>query len=272
MQRILEDRGLPYTGSGPEASALCMDKWAARQCLARQGVRVADGVLVRASDKPETVLRQAAPLGWPVIVKPRHGGSSVGVSLVREASGMAAALAAAERTEPEAVLERFIPGREITMGILGDRVLPPLELVVGREFYDYGRNAGPSTVRWILLPGGRRWPRDAALRSFGPKAGGWPRGLRRRPGSRGLEVNTSPGSRTATTPMAAAAAESVSTSLLPDPGGRPRGVRNDDDEEDPPVDVGPDRLRGRPGRVARDAQASVSAAVAVVALVLGLCG
>ena len=215
VQRLLEDRGLAYTGSGPEASALCMDKWAARQALARQGIRVADGVLVRSSDPAGTVLRQAAPLGWPLIVKPRHGGSSVGVSLVRSAEGMAAALASAERTESEAVVERYVPGREITMGILGERVLAPLELVVRREFYDYeAKYSDPGTEYRVdpPLPGGRRGAlEEAALKSF--RALGC-RGMGRadfRLPETGdpvaLEMNTIPGfTDRSDLPMAAAAA------------------------------------------------------------------
>ena len=94
----------------------------------------------------------------------------MGVSLVRAPEGMAAALASAARTEPEAVVERYIPGREITMGVLGERALPPLELVVRREFYDYeAKYTDPGTEYRVdpPLPAGRRAALEtAALKAF----------------------------------------------------------------------------------------------------------
>jgi D-alanine-D-alanine ligase len=152
VQRILEARGLPYTGSGSEASALAMDKWAARLAMARAGVKVADGILIRVSDEAALVGRQVAPLGWPIVVKPRHGGSSLGVSLVRTPAELPVALAAVMRHEPEAVVERYIPGREFTMGIVGDRVLPPLELVTRRAFYDYEAKYSDEGTEYRLAP------------------------------------------------------------------------------------------------------------------------
>ena len=152
VQRILEERGLPYTGSGSEASALAMDKWAARLAMARAGVKVADGILIRVSDEIGTLGRQAASLGWPIVVKPRHGGSSLGVSLVRGAAELPAALAEVKRQEPEAVVERYVPGREFTMGIVGERVLPPLELVTRRDFYDYEAKYSDEGTEYRLDP------------------------------------------------------------------------------------------------------------------------
>lgn len=170
VQRILDARGVPYTGSGADASALAMDKWGARQALVRHGLKVADGVLLKVGQDPVDAARQIAPLGWPVVVKPRHGGSSLGVSLVKEPAALGKAMAAVALQEPEAVVERFVPGREFTMGILGDQVLPPLELVVKREFYDYeAKYSDPSTEYRVdppipALP--KRRLAEAALKAF----------------------------------------------------------------------------------------------------------
>ena len=202
-QRTLTSRGIPYTGSGPEASALAMDKWASRQALSRAGVGVADGVLVKAADPAASIAAQiAATLGWPVVVKPRHGGSSLGVSVVPSAEALPAALQAAAREEAEAVVERFIPGREMTVGILGEKALPPVEMLTSRGFYDYEAKYRAQDTEYRVDPAmeasSRERLQEAALRAFRalgcrgmgradfrlPPGGGQPMAL---------EVNTIPG-------------------------------------------------------------------------------
>ncbi len=169
-QRILATRGLPYTGSGPEASALAMDKWAARQALSRAGVAVADGVLILTSTPTREASARMAPLGWPVVMKPRHGGSSVGVTILDSEEGLPEALQAAGREEAEAVVERFIPGREMTVGILGERALPPVEMLTPRGFYDYEAKYQAQDTRYQVDPDmdatARERLQESALRAF----------------------------------------------------------------------------------------------------------
>lgn len=229
VQRLLQGRGLPYTGSGPEASALAMDKWASRQVLSRHGVAVADGMLIKADGPVETVARQVAPLGWPLVVKPRHGGSSLGVSVVPGPDRLAQALKTAAEEEEEAVVERYIPGREITVGILGGRALPPVEMLTARGFYDYeAKYRDPGTEYRVdpkLAPAERARLEESALKAF--RALGC-RGMARvdfRLPPEGapvaLEVNTIPGlTERSLLPKAAAAAgipfEALCATLLED--------------------------------------------------------
>lgn len=145
VQGFLETLGIPYTGSGRLASALAMDKSMAKRVLAACGVPVPDGVAADALALGEGVAALVAAverrLGWPVVVKPTSGGSSIGVTMVTEAAGLPAAL---ERAGwPQALVERRLRGREVTCAVWerhdGRLVpLPIVEIVPKRsEFFDF---------------------------------------------------------------------------------------------------------------------------------------
>ncbi len=133
IQSILEQRGLCYCGSGAESCALAMDKAAAKtrfiECdLPTPRFSVAT---------PATV--EAAVAGWrpPVVVKPVKEGSSLACTIVRAEAEIRPAVERLLETYPNCLIEEFIPGREITVGILGNVGLPPIEICTPREFYDY---------------------------------------------------------------------------------------------------------------------------------------
>jgi D-alanine-D-alanine ligase len=132
LQAILDVIGVPYTGSGQLASALAMDKDLSKRLFRAAGVPV-----------PAWFMAPVAPddvktgLGWPVIVKPSKQGSSVGLTLVRKPPELAAAVQLAERYDDEVMVEQFIPGRELTVGVLGDVPLPVGEIVPKHELFDY---------------------------------------------------------------------------------------------------------------------------------------
>jgi D-alanine-D-alanine ligase len=132
LQALLEVIGVPYTGSGPLASALAMDKDLAKRLFRSAGVPVPAWFMAPVA--PEDV---TTALGWPVIVKPSKMGSSVGMTLVSSAKGLAGAVALARRYDPEVMAEQYIPGRELTVGILGDVPLPVGEIVPKHELFDY---------------------------------------------------------------------------------------------------------------------------------------
>lgn len=137
VQKILEDAGIPYTGSGPEASRSAFDKARAQELFRRAGLPIPEFRVLQQL--------QSAPFSFPLVVKPACAGSSVGVTIVRDASGYEAALKEAFRWSSQVLVERFIAGRELTVGILGDRPLPVVEIAARREFYDYQakyQNAG----------------------------------------------------------------------------------------------------------------------------------
>jgi D-alanine-D-alanine ligase len=137
LQQIFEDRGLVYTGSGPEASRLAFDKMASKLLFAEAGVDVPAGVEFTRDMGPAELEKQLQGLGERFVVKPIRQGSSVGVSIV---DGCREAVAAAQHVLVEfgdCMVESFIPGREVTVGVLGRQTLPIIEVRSKTGFYDY---------------------------------------------------------------------------------------------------------------------------------------
>jgi D-alanine-D-alanine ligase len=132
VQAVLDLAGLAYTGSNHIASATAMDKDLSKRLFRAAGVPTADWLMapVAASDVGDT-------LGWPVVVKPNKQGSTVGLSIVRGAADFAAAIELAERYDNEVMVERFIPGRELTVGILAGAPLPVGEIITKGGIFDY---------------------------------------------------------------------------------------------------------------------------------------
>lgn len=142
LQALLDLTGVPYTGSGHLASALAMDKDLSKRLFRDAGVRTPEWLMVPISDD-EIV----ATLGLPVIVKPSKQGSTVGLTLVKERAGLRAAIAEALTYDDEVMVEQFIAGREITVGILGDDALPVGEIIPRHEIYDYECKYTPGMAR-----------------------------------------------------------------------------------------------------------------------------
>lgn len=136
VQALLDLVGVPYTGSGHLASALAMDKHLSKVVLRAAGVSTADW-LMAPRNGPMDAADVGEQLGWPVVVKPSKQGSTVGLSIVRAPDELAAAVAEAFRYDDEVMVEHFVPGRELTVGILGEAVLPTIEIVPAKELYDY---------------------------------------------------------------------------------------------------------------------------------------
>ena len=133
IQGVLDWLNIPYTHSGVRASALAMDKQAAKTVFAGAGLPVAAGVVI-----PVDVLEAADPMPLPYVIKPLNEGSSVGVEILRDGDNRRAEIARAWRFGPEAMVEEYIPGREITVGVMGDRALAVTEIrAEAGTFYDY---------------------------------------------------------------------------------------------------------------------------------------
>lgn len=147
LQGLLELAGVPYVGSGVLASAVSMDKEYMKLLLAARGLPVCRYEIVREADTraaPDLVAARVGALGWPVFVKPARGGSSVGISRVDDASGLAEALAAAHRHDSKAIVEEMVVGREIECGVLDDPAAAPqaslpaeIHLGAAHSFYDF---------------------------------------------------------------------------------------------------------------------------------------
>ncbi|AZZ94587.1 D-alanine--D-alanine ligase [Hahella sp. KA22] len=132
IQAMLNLAGLAYTGSNHIASAAAMDKDLSKRLFRAAGVPTPDWLMAPASSD-----EVAEKLGWPVVVKPSKQGSTVGLSVVREASELARAIALASEYDDEVMIEKFVPGREFTVGILEGQALPVGEIIAPNEIFDY---------------------------------------------------------------------------------------------------------------------------------------
>ena len=158
VQGLLEMMRLPYTGSGILASALAMNKIASRKIFQHNGLPVPRHVVVTRGKEKLSDPSRLGLFPLPVVVKPCQEGSSVGVSIVSEAEKIPAALETAFAYDAEILVEEYIPGREIQVGILDDQALGAIEIVPKRQFYDYETKYtdGLAEHRFPApLPGGR---------------------------------------------------------------------------------------------------------------------
>ncbi|MFW6132772.1 MAG: D-alanine--D-alanine ligase family protein [Planctomycetota bacterium] len=137
VQELCQQRGLPYVGSGPHASRLALDKALAKRRFRHAGLRTPDWLVVEQRHEWAQVRRRLAELPPPVVCKPIDGGSSVDITIARDARARDAALERLLDAYGRALLEAYVPGRELTVGMLGDDPLPVLEVIPAGEFYDY---------------------------------------------------------------------------------------------------------------------------------------
>jgi D-alanine-D-alanine ligase len=129
LQAILDDRGIPYTGEGEAGSRLAFDKIESKKRFVAAGVPTAKWEIISKGDAP------ALPL--PVVVKPPREGSSVGVHIVQDTVALDAALEDCFARDTEALVEEFIQGRELTVGVVGPEAFPVVEIVPKVDFYSY---------------------------------------------------------------------------------------------------------------------------------------
>ena len=134
VQGLFEIMGLPYTHSGVRASALAMDKEHTKQLLRANGLPVPEGVLVHSLADLELV-----NIPRPLVVKPNASGSSVNIHILREGDNrpLSALVGSDEAAAAGVLVEAFIPGRELTVAVMGDRALAVTEIRPNKEFYDY---------------------------------------------------------------------------------------------------------------------------------------
>lgn len=138
LQGFLEMIGLPYQGAQVLGSALAMHKGLSKILYERAGLPVPKGFLFKKEDnKMETIYEVANKLGYPLIVKPATQGSSIGLSLVEDSSLLKEALEKAFEIDNEILLEEYVKGRELTVGVLDDKPLPVVEILPKSKFFDY---------------------------------------------------------------------------------------------------------------------------------------
>lgn len=221
IQGFLDTIGMPYTGSGVQASAVGMHKVITKTLLAAHDIPVPAWTVVHRGERPSPdKALKAARLKLPVVIKPASQGSTIGVTIVRQASQWKTALALAHRYDPDAMVEAYIPGHEVTVSILGGgagtpKVLPAVEIVAPNGFYDFSAKYQKGKTQYLcpapLAAKVLRQIQDLAWRTFQSLGceGAARVDFRITPKGRPyvLEINTVPGmTETSLLPMAAAQA------------------------------------------------------------------
>lgn len=212
VQGALELLGIPYTGSGVMASALCMDKVRTKMVWLAAGLPTPRYEVIRGGSNWGEV---ATRLGLPLIVKPAHEGSTLGLTKIAKAADLPAAFTHAARYDPLVLAEEFVDGEELTAGFLGARVLPLIRIEAPAGNYDY-QNKYFSDETKYFCPCGLPADQERAIQELVMQSvealgcSGWGRAdlIRRRDGTVSLlEMNTSPGMTAhSLVPMAARAA------------------------------------------------------------------
>src|SRR2546423_1607491 len=129
LQEILEERGVPYTGDGVKASRAAFDKILSKEKFREYDVVTPEWEVIEAGQRPT--------ISVPLVVKPARQGSTVGVVIVKDASELDSAMAEAAKYDRKLLIEKFVSGRELTIGILGDQALPIFEIIPKGGFYDF---------------------------------------------------------------------------------------------------------------------------------------
>jgi D-alanine-D-alanine ligase len=166
IQKLLEILKIPYTGSGVEASRLAMDKIASRKIFESAGLRIPRYKVI---DKPRSSLEykimlkegRGKPrysrnsevyniLGLPLVIKPATQGSSIGLSIIDKEQNLDKAVALAFSFDKKIIIEEYIRGREMTVGILDGRALPVIEIIPKKRFFDYEAKYQPGLTSYIV--------------------------------------------------------------------------------------------------------------------------
>lgn len=145
MQRLLEEMGIPYTGSGVKASKTAFNKIAARNTFKKSGLLVPQAQVIK-----KDALIYNMPKEFPVVVKPVSSGSSIGLNIVEKGEDFSLALKEAFSYDEEALIEDYIEGREVTVGILDERPLSIVEIIPKRRFFDYQAKYTKGLTEYIV--------------------------------------------------------------------------------------------------------------------------
>lgn len=150
VQRILGEAGIPYTGSGEDASRRALDKIASKEVFVKCGIPTPRYAV---AEKDGFSAGDILKLGLPIVVKPQFEGSSIGLTVVKEERGLESALSKAFEYGPKILIEEYIAGRELTVSVLGEEALPVIEIVPKERVYDYkAKYTDPDTQYLVPAP------------------------------------------------------------------------------------------------------------------------
>jgi len=147
IQGLLEVLDIPYTGSGILGSALALNKKYSKWLFEFQGLATPPCLVLEAGPDSRA---ETPDFGFPAVVKPASEGSTIGISVAEDLPGLEKALMEAFEHDSEVLVEKFIPGREMTVGVIGRRVLPPVEIITEDGFYDYRAKYLSETTRYLV--------------------------------------------------------------------------------------------------------------------------
>jgi len=148
VQGMLEMMGIPYTGSGVLASSLAMDKVMTKKVLLYQGLPTPEFEVANGSGDVQQFLSRER--SYPRVVKPSREGSTIGVSIVRSAAELATALTVARKYDDSILVEEYISGQEVTVGVLNGKALPVIQVVPKSGFYDYQSKYTAGQTEYLL--------------------------------------------------------------------------------------------------------------------------
>jgi len=169
VQQLLESKGIPYTGSGINASKLAMDKLATKKCFVEAGLKTPDYVTVTEFQELIEIRHEVMKLGLPVVLKPTRNGSSIGISIVKDLNNIQMGLEKAFEFGYEVIIEKYIKGRELTIGILDDKALPIIEIKPAMEFFNYDAKYKDDRTEYLIV--------ETILRDDGDAVGTPPRNV-----------------------------------------------------------------------------------------------
>jgi len=152
LQRVLANRGIPYTGSGPDASRAAMDKVEAKRLFKMKSVDTPPHRVIARGDSVDLMEHAARALGYPVVMKPRAEGSSVGVTVHEDRATLLDGAAECFRHDPIGLMEKFISGRELTVAILDGKALPIIELKPKARFFSFDAKYTSTDTEYIVNP------------------------------------------------------------------------------------------------------------------------
>lgn len=148
MQGLLEILGLPYTGSGVLASSMAMDKVTTKRLLIQEGIATPNFCVFRKGDDFELFTKQVQH--WPVIAKPAHEGSTIGVTIANNPEELVAGLRVGLAYDPTILVEEFIQGEEATVSVLNGTALPVIQVVPKSGFYDFSSKYTAGQTEYLL--------------------------------------------------------------------------------------------------------------------------
>ncbi len=152
IQSLLELKGVKYTGSNVVASAAAMDKHLSKILFEQVAVQTPEWFTVGAGEIEAGYIleRISGSVGYPCVIKPNDSGSTIGLTICGAESDVQPALSKAAKLSQKIIVEEFIPGRELTVGILDDRPLPVLEIIPKKGFYDYEAKYGEGMSEYVV--------------------------------------------------------------------------------------------------------------------------